>query len=73
MEDRRAQNVQMAADISYMRGLLEGHVNTTDAKFEAVSQRVDSIEKATVRQWWLHGVQTLLLAGLGIAKKVGVI
>lgn len=43
--ERRQSNEQMASDIGYMRGLLEG--------LAGPEGRVTKLEKSQDRQWWL--------------------
>ena len=73
MMERRAHNTQMAEDIAYMRGILEGMVETNKAKHDAIDSRVSSLERTNTRQWWLHGAQVLVMGALGFAKKAGLI
>jgi hypothetical protein len=65
MQERRQHNDQMASDIGYMKGLLEG--------LAGPEGRVTKLEKQHERQWWVTYVVTpCLILASHVAQKFGV-
>jgi hypothetical protein len=65
MQERREHNDQMASDIGYMKGLLEG--------LAGPEGRVTKLEKSAERQWWVSYVATPIVIVLShTAKAFGV-
>lgn len=63
-EERREGNIQMAADIGYMRGVLEG--------LAGPQGRITKLESAATRNWWMTYVVTpALFIGHAIARNMG--
>ena len=63
--ERRQGNEQMASDIGYIKGMLES--------LAGPEGRITKLEAAQTRQWWLHGLQAVLLSCFGLAKKAGIL
>lgn len=64
-EERRSHNLQMAEDIGYMKGLLEG--------IAGPDGRITQLEHASTRNWWVTYVVTpLLFLASATARHFGV-